>query len=235
MPKLYVFRGRRKEASYDLDRKRFVVGRGDDVDIRLDNPLVSRRHAVISFEGGRWRVEELATANGLWVNSVRVTTSDLAIGDTIEIGHHTLVFESPGAYLAAIDTIPGGFTAPTEDESTTVLPPSEVAGIQKRVRERLKTHLVFLADGRRREFPLEGASYVVGFSDDCDVRLPGSPLLGKQAARVARIDGDWTLQALSALTPVRIDGVKIGSHPLRDGDQFVIKGVAVTFHDTVVG
>jgi pSer/pThr/pTyr-binding forkhead associated (FHA) protein len=235
MPKIFVFRGRRKEASIDLDKKRFVIGRGDDVDIRLDNPLVSRRHAVIAFEDGRWRVEDLATTNGLWVNSKRVMSADLRIGDTIEIGHHVLVFESPVAYLAAIDTIPAGRGLPSHEESTTFLPPSEVADIQERVKNRMRTHIAFEANGRKQEIPLTRSSYLLGFSDECDVRLPGSPLLAKRVARIERVGGGWAVEALTNLAPVRVNGRKISTKNLRDGDVILVKGVSVWFHGAVVG
>ncbi len=235
MPKLFVFRGRRKEASHDLDKKRIVVGRGDDTDVRIDNPLVSRKHALISFERGGWRVEDLATSNGLWVNGSRVMSADLQIGDTIEIGHHVLVFESPTAYLASIDTIPGGRAPEGEPEATTVLPPSEVEHIQQRVKDRMKTHVVFDDGGRRKEVPLTKASYLVGFSDGCDICLPGSPLLAKQVAKITREGGGWKVEALSSLSPIRVNGDKVPDAPLRDGDEVTVKGVSFTFHGTVVG
>ncbi len=233
MPKLFVFRGRRKEASHDLDKKRIVVGRSEDADVRIDNPLVSRRHALLSYEGGRWQVEDLATSNGLWVNGKRVMTADLKIGDTLEIGHHVLVFESPTAYLAGIDTIPGGRAQGGESEATTVLPPSEVESIQKRVRERMQTHLVYEDGGRRKEVRLTKASYVIGFSDDCDIRLPGSALLAKQVARIERAGGAWRIEGLTALAPVRVNGEKVSGQALRDGDEVTVKGVSFRFHGDI--
>jgi pSer/pThr/pTyr-binding forkhead associated (FHA) protein len=230
MPKLFVFRGRRKEASHDLDKKRIVIGRAEDADVCLDNPLVSRRHALVSFENGGWRVEDLATSNGLWVNGKRVMTSDLQIGDTIEIGSHVLVFESPTAYLAGIDTIPGGRKGDQEGEATTVLPPTEVEHIQQRVRERMRTHIAYDDRGRRREVYLEKAEYTVGFTVDCDIRLPGNPMLVKHVTRIKRVGEDWKLEAVAALAPVRVNGIKVSEHLLRDGDEVVVKGVSFTYH-----
>lgn len=231
MPKLFVFRGRRKEGSYDLDKKRITIGRGDESDIRLDNPLVSRSHARVAFVDGKWRVEDLATANGLWLNGERVTTADLQIGDTIEIGHHVLVFESPTAYLAGIDTLPGGRQGQAlESESTTILPPMEMESIQSKVKLRMRTHVAFEDGGRRREILLEKEAYVLGFSEECDIRLPGASILSKQLATLERAGAGWSIAGITSLAPLRVNGEKVARKQLSDGDEIVVKGVSVTYH-----
>ena len=42
----------------------FRIGRDESCEIRLDDPLISRRHAEIRFEHGRWWVIDLASRNG---------------------------------------------------------------------------------------------------------------------------------------------------------------------------
>jgi len=42
----------------------FRVGRDESCEVRFDDPLVSRRHAEIRFEHGRWWVVDLASRNG---------------------------------------------------------------------------------------------------------------------------------------------------------------------------
>jgi len=48
-----------------------VIGRVD-ADITLDDPLVSRRHAVIRPSGDALEVEDLGSLNGTWVNGRRL-------------------------------------------------------------------------------------------------------------------------------------------------------------------
>src|SRR5689334_5416710 len=43
-----------------------VIGRGDDADVDVQAPLVSRRHAVVQHDDGRWCVRDLGSTNGIW-------------------------------------------------------------------------------------------------------------------------------------------------------------------------
>lgn len=45
-----------------------VIGREPDCDIVLDAPQISRHHVRITWAGNGWRVEDLDSANGLFVN-----------------------------------------------------------------------------------------------------------------------------------------------------------------------
>lgn len=53
----------------------FVIGRDISSDIRLTDECVSRSHAAIWAEGGRWRVRDLGSSNGTWLDGERITVS----------------------------------------------------------------------------------------------------------------------------------------------------------------
>ncbi|HET6980959.1 MAG TPA: sigma 54-interacting transcriptional regulator, partial [Myxococcaceae bacterium] len=72
------------------------VGRGADVDLRLDDHAVSRRHLLLHLLGDRARVEDLGSANGTRVRGRelgRSETVDLLPGDAVEIGRTVLVLQ----------------------------------------------------------------------------------------------------------------------------------------------
>jgi hypothetical protein len=63
------------------------IGRGTMADIRLDDPSVSRRHAlVVRTETGDLRALDDRSLNGLFVNGERVEWASLSDGDELEIG-----------------------------------------------------------------------------------------------------------------------------------------------------
>jgi hypothetical protein len=72
------------------------IGRSRSADIRLDDPTVSRRHAVIVMTPeGELRVLDDRSMNGILVNGEPVDWSHLADGDELQIGRYTLhVIES---------------------------------------------------------------------------------------------------------------------------------------------
>jgi hypothetical protein len=49
-------------------RQNLAIGRGPGNDISLTSRMVSRRHAVLRFEAGRWHIEDQGSANGTYVN-----------------------------------------------------------------------------------------------------------------------------------------------------------------------
>jgi hypothetical protein len=71
-----------------------VVGRGNDADLRIDDPGVSRRHlelrVVDTVTGPRVSAHDLGSTNGVLVNGRRIDQATLADGAVIRIGNTTL-------------------------------------------------------------------------------------------------------------------------------------------------
>lgn len=61
------------------------IGRRGDCGIVLPAPEVSREHARIRLEGGRWLLCDLGSANGTWIDGERIAERALADGDRIRI------------------------------------------------------------------------------------------------------------------------------------------------------
>ncbi|AUX44309.1 ATPase AAA [Sorangium cellulosum] len=75
------------------------------LDVRLEDGWISSRHARITRDGGRLRLEDLGSTNGTFVNGVPQRSAALAEGDLIELGHTFFLFrEVP----AADDAPPAG-------------------------------------------------------------------------------------------------------------------------------
>jgi hypothetical protein len=67
------------------------IGRSRTADIRLDDPTVSRRHAVVvQTPEGELRVMDDRSMNGIAVNAERVDWSSLEDGDELQIGRYML-------------------------------------------------------------------------------------------------------------------------------------------------
>ncbi|HKI34957.1 MAG TPA: HD domain-containing phosphohydrolase [Gemmataceae bacterium] len=72
------------------------VGRHESAEIRLDDPSVSRHHAEIVPSGRGWRVHDLGSTNGTYLNGNRLGKGDwpLQERDLLEFGEFTLVVDS---------------------------------------------------------------------------------------------------------------------------------------------
>jgi len=74
----------------DRDGRRLRIGRSPASDILLEDPSVSRRHAVVVHRDGRAVLLDDRSLNGIHVNGERVSEAALTDGDAIVIGHVSL-------------------------------------------------------------------------------------------------------------------------------------------------
>ena len=73
---------------------RAVIGRGD-ADIMIDDPQMSRRHALVRVAGAEFEIEDLGSQNGTWVNGRRAHTATLLHpGDVVVLGRTVLEVEA---------------------------------------------------------------------------------------------------------------------------------------------
>jgi two-component system cell cycle response regulator len=63
-----------------------VIGRGQNADIVLAEPTISREHAVIGWNSEGWYVEDLGSTNGSFANGSRFDRHRLKPGDKIVMG-----------------------------------------------------------------------------------------------------------------------------------------------------
>lgn len=93
LPRLVITAGAGKGREFKL-RAQATLGRAPDNDIVLEDPKVSRHHAVIAFTGDRYTITDLESANGTFVNGilVRGPNHPLRAEDVISLGDTELTF-----------------------------------------------------------------------------------------------------------------------------------------------
>ncbi len=78
---------------HEIAKKVVVLGRGQECDIQLADPNVSRRHAELREEETSYWIVDLGSTNGLEVNGRRLRQAKLEDGDRITLGSTEVVFE----------------------------------------------------------------------------------------------------------------------------------------------
>ncbi|MGK7345279.1 MAG: FHA domain-containing protein [Candidatus Nitrospinota bacterium M3_3B_026] len=86
-------------AHHGVSEKPMTIGRAEGRQIRLESPMVSRKHARIYKSGEGARVEDLGSNNGTYVNGKRVEEADVSLGDEIRIGPFALRVVNPAQPL----------------------------------------------------------------------------------------------------------------------------------------
>ena len=89
---LVVKRGPNAGARFVMDRPSLSAGRHPASDIFLDDITVSRRHAEFRCANGEFRIVDVGSLNGTYVNRQPVDSATLTNGDEIQIGNFRLVF-----------------------------------------------------------------------------------------------------------------------------------------------
>jgi len=90
---LIVIAGPSRGSRFLIDADLTTIGRDVSSDIFLDDVTVSRKHAkIVRNSQGGFKVEDLGSLNGSYVNAHQITESDLTVGDEIQIGKFRLTY-----------------------------------------------------------------------------------------------------------------------------------------------
>lgn len=92
MAVLEVTAGNPPERLHFLKPRAYVIGRARASDLRITEPSVSKTHARILHENGRFFVEDQGSLHGVFVNAVKVQRAELTPGCNLQLGNVTLRF-----------------------------------------------------------------------------------------------------------------------------------------------
>jgi pSer/pThr/pTyr-binding forkhead associated (FHA) protein len=92
-----------QETAFPLAASVMLIGRDEDADIRVDEPLVSRAHARIERRAGAYFVLDLGSTNLTKVNGEPVRERELRDGDELHFARARCRFVS-----ASVDPVAAG-------------------------------------------------------------------------------------------------------------------------------
>ncbi len=80
------------EQVYRLDREVTQIGRHVSNDIVVNDRRVSRHHAQVRYENGRFVIYDLGSLNGIGINRTTVRQHTLRDGDLVSVGSYDFIF-----------------------------------------------------------------------------------------------------------------------------------------------
>ncbi len=89
-----------------LKRGKTLIGRGEDNDIVLPHGSVSAQHAWVVHDNGHYRVMNMLSTNGTFINGAKAHDAPLADGDRIRFGKVELVFHAAAVIEPPRSTVP---------------------------------------------------------------------------------------------------------------------------------
>ena len=89
---LKVISGAEQGRTFPLSMSTTVIGRGEQADVRIDDDAMSRRHTEASYRNLEFRVRDLDSSNGTFLNGSEVKEYALRNGDKIMAGETLFLF-----------------------------------------------------------------------------------------------------------------------------------------------
>jgi signal transduction histidine kinase len=93
---LEVIRGDLPEKIRFLRPRSYSVGRARHNDIALNEPSISKFHARLEYQDGRFFVQDADSLHGLYVNATKIRRAELTPGAQIQLGNVTLKYSVLG-------------------------------------------------------------------------------------------------------------------------------------------
>lgn len=226
--------GRDELGTFEVESDKLIIGRAEDCEITIDNLAVSRHHSIIEKKEGVFTVNDLDSNNGTFVNGQRITEpTTLNFGDEIGVGKHVLVFDSHSkkGQPAAQAQAPGG-AMPDMDSpgrGTMFVEPDKMEQMQQKVVTARKAHLQEKSAPGGRLIPIEQSDVVFGKGGDSDIRIEGF-FASFRHAILSRLDKGYQLTNLAVFSPTKVNGSKVDSAFLVDGDEIKMGKSVFIFH-----
>ena len=94
MVEAYLESAERAEKLLQFTGETVQTGSSAGCDIVIDDPTVSRRHAIFRRVESSWIVEDTGSTNGTWVNGRRITgPTAISAGDHVSLGRARFFFQ----------------------------------------------------------------------------------------------------------------------------------------------
>jgi hypothetical protein len=93
--------------TFPLEGEQLIIGRDSSNSVTINDAEISRKHSRLSFQGGKYVLEDLGSTNGTFVNGQRLAGPVvLKPGDVVSLGEQiVLMYEAiiadPGATIAS--------------------------------------------------------------------------------------------------------------------------------------
>jgi predicted component of type VI protein secretion system len=230
--KLKVSIGGVAVGEHKFDKELVTIGRDPSNDLPLDNPLVSRTHAVICRSEGLLAIVDKESENQTYVNGkVAEEIVLLNDGDEILVGKFEIKLET--AMKSVLPEVAGAAAVEKIEKlgGATLKMSAKTGNRLVRERGRAKGYVVLPAsDARRRETRAFVAEHwQAGRDPDCDLKL------GRRGARKSVLitrgyDAYHVVNATGRPKDVLLNGHPlVGSHRLADGDSMRVGREVILF------
>ena len=89
---LQLIAGGDQPRTISLGNDAVTIGRSNSADVRIMSADLSRKHALVERTRWGYRIVDLGSRNGVYVNEVRAHSCVLRDGDTVQLGNVVMIY-----------------------------------------------------------------------------------------------------------------------------------------------
>lgn len=224
MPEIIVKLGDNIVHKYYFDKEVMSVGRARDNDIVIENLSVSRNHSRIRLQDGKYILTDLNSANGTFVNGIKVSKTEIVDDDIITIGKHKLHFinRKPVVEPEAAPEAPA--RAPSAQGIP--LPPGADGGADAG-----QPMVLVVTKGKQQDqsFPITKPEISIGRANENDIRLHDW-FVSKKHAVLIRRGSSVFIKDLGSWRGTTVNGNNVkAEQELQVGDEIVFGTTVLEF------
>ncbi|NDJ76584.1 MAG: FHA domain-containing protein [Chloroflexi bacterium] len=195
-----------------------TIGRSPNNQVCIPERHVSRQHAVISFRDGIFMLSDLGSANGTFVNDMRLTDPyPLMHGDVIRLYVPTLEFSAVvTAEEHELARVTGTLIVPASPEGRPSL--LITSGPQEGAQIAILTPRLTIGRATREA--------------NWDISLQDRAVSRPHAEIVLSDDGEWSVNDMGSANGTVVNGIPIvpgEPHPLQDGTVITLGETTILF------
>ncbi|MBY0440605.1 MAG: ATP-binding cassette domain-containing protein [Mycobacteriaceae bacterium] len=236
-PPVLMVRAERSEHTFTTAQD-VIVGRDPRADIRVVHALVSRAHLLLRFDQDRWVAIDNDSLNGIFVDGVRVPMIAIDQGRSVNLGkadgpcltfdvkpHPEEAQQAPPTISLAAPARPPGSAAQPSSQPTQLIQSGAA----------VTNHRTSLRRGLRpiRKPQTSPAGVVrIGRAVDNDIVIP-DVLASRYHAYVTTTPIGAEIRDAHSINGTFVNGIRVGSAVLTDGDVVTIGNVDLVFTEGV--
>jgi len=216
--KLIIIDDEGKSTVVPLTRNDYTVGRQEGNVIRLTERNVSRKHAKLAKENGKFVIEDLKSYNGVFINNERTKERVmLKSGDTVQIGDYRLIFrEITGVETEDSVIVKEDLVRPPLPRVATALPGE-------------KPKLIIINGPKPGQIVnLEEGETIIGRSETATIMID-EPSVSREHGKIVLRENYCQILDMGSSNGLKINGIQIKEHYLSHGDTIELGNILIRF------
>ncbi len=194
-------------------QKELYIGREKNNQLVILDPNVSKIHARVTHEDGKFYLEDLQSSNGTFLEGEKIQKKEIKGGESGAIGFVPVSFKLEST---ANDSTLIGREAPKSEQGT-VLPTD--LNLPK---------LSYEEGGQKKDFVLVESVVTIGRGEDCKLCL-NDESVSRNHAEIHKTGPEIVLKCVSEKNVVMVNGKIYSEKKLKDGDQIRLGYVELNF------